>query len=310
MASTTAAAASTTAADVLGSSSCASLAVNCSRLEMCAHTVIWLAHECQRVIAIREQFCRPQQPLSEPRDNGRKQLIAFAASREGVEALRTAKNLLQGFSIRVEPTQGCDFDQFPWTSVERNKLVDLVKSAAVEIPTGILFFSVFPLLEARERRVIHLHRARYIRTSDAELIAYREQLCHGNCHFFDPRYRLFFLSYGTLIVNFSCLSLFGATTLSRDRSFLLGRQTQLLRLNRRMLPILSDRRPQSTRWTIIAMGSPPALFAVCRRSSGRTRVAITFIAPRRCRRPPRTRPISDQSNMSTDNDVLCVRPMT
>jgi hypothetical protein len=59
------------------------------------------------------------------------------------------------------------------------------------------------------------------------------------------------------------------------------------------VPILSDRRTQSTRWTIIAMGSPPALFAVCRRSSGRTRVAITFIAPRRCRRPPRTSQMSD-----------------
>jgi hypothetical protein len=37
----------------------------------------------------------------------------------------------------------------------------------------------------------------------------------------------------------------------------------------------------------------------------RTPVAITFIAPRRCHRLPRTSPMSDQSNMSTDNDVLC-----
>ena len=47
-------------------------------------------------------------------------------------------------------------------------------------------------------------------------------------------------------------------------------------------PILSIR-TQSTRWTIIAMGSPHALFAVWRRLSGRTPVAITFVAPRRCR---------------------------
>jgi hypothetical protein len=69
------------------------------------------------------------------------------------------------------------------------------------------------------------------------------------------------------------------------RSFHLGRHTQLLRLNRRMMPNLSGPRTQSTRWTIIAMGSPPAFFAVWRESGGRTPSAITLAATRRCGRP-------------------------
>ena len=80
------------------------------------------------------------------------------------------------------------------------------------------------------------------------------------------------------------------------RSCLLGRQKQPFPLNRRRLPILSDRRTQSTRWTIIALASPSGPFAVWRRSSGRTPVAIIFVAPRRCRHPPRTSQMSDVSD--------------
>ena len=49
---------------------------------------------------------------------------------------------------------------------------------------------------------------------------------------------------------------------SGPRSQLLDHETQPLRLNRRTLPILSDLRTQSTRWTIIALASPSGPFGV------------------------------------------------
>ena len=79
-------------------------------------------------------------------------------------------------------------------------------------------------------------------------------------------------------------------------SFLLDHQTQPFLLDRRMLAILSDPRTQSTRWTIIAMGSLRGHFAVWRKSGGRTPSAITLTASRRCDRPPGTSQMSDGLN--------------
>jgi hypothetical protein len=75
-------------------------------------------------------------------------------------------------------------------------------------------------------------------------------------------------------------------------SFLLGRPTQLLSFNRRILPILSDPRTPSTRWTIIVMGSISPTFG----SMAEVKRNAKFDhAPgsRRGRCPPRTNPISD-----------------
>ena len=55
----------------------------------------------------------------------------------------------------------------------------------------------------------------------------------------------------------------------------------------------SDPLTQSTRWTTIARGSPPALFGVWRRSSGRTPFAIKLTAPRSSGHPPRTSQTSE-----------------
>jgi hypothetical protein len=57
--------------------------------------------------------------------------------------------------------------------------------------------------------------------------------------------------------------------------------------------LLDLRWTQSTRWTTTALASPSGPFAVWRKSGGRMPVAITLIAPRRFRRPPRTSQMSD-----------------